>query len=82
MAYEYKMVQLPPNISVDHKVQRGNEAASYLENVVNGMAKVGWDFYRVDVVGVQVNPGCLGAILGRRQELINYYVITFRKPKS
>ena len=79
MIYEYKMIQIPPNIAVAEKGYKGTEAAHYLEKVVNEMARKGWEFYRTDSIGVQVNPGCLGMILGRKQELMDYYVISFRK---
>lgn len=33
--YEYKMIQIPPNIAVQMKAHKGNEAAAYLENVTS-----------------------------------------------
>lgn len=79
MTYTYKMIQLPPNISVDATSQTGREAADYLESVVNDMAGKGWEFLRVDSIGVQVKPGCLAALLGQGESKSLYYVITFRK---
>ncbi|PXF32493.1 hypothetical protein WH50_04205 [Pokkaliibacter plantistimulans] len=79
--FEYKMVQIPPNIAVQMKAHRGNEAAAYLENVVNEYAADGWDFHRVDSIGVQVQPGCFDALSGKKAESNSYYVITFRKEK-
>ena len=81
MAYEYKMVQVPPTIEVKAKDWRGNEAAYYLQSIANEQAAQGWEFYRVDTVGVVTRPGCLGALLGAKQTLIEYYVVTFRRPK-
>lgn len=78
MNYTYKMIQIPPNIAVGDK-ESGKEAALYLQTTVNNQARDGWEFYRVDPIGVQVNPGCLGLLMGRKQELTTYYVITFRK---
>jgi hypothetical protein len=52
MAYEYKMIQVPPTIVVKAKEERGNEAAYYLQFLANEQAAQGWDFYRVDTVGV------------------------------
>ena len=78
MPFQYKMIQIPPNISV-RGVEQGQEAAQYLENVVNGQAGQGWDFYRVDTIGVEVSPGCLMSLLGRSSEYNNYYVVSFRK---
>lgn len=79
MAYEYNMVQLPPNISVDQKLEKGNEAAVYLQNLVNSKAQSGWEFHRVDTIGVNSKPGCLGALFGNKGEFTEYYVVTFRR---
>ncbi|MEZ8745945.1 hypothetical protein AB4516_15780 [Vibrio sp. 10N.222.54.F12] len=77
--YEYKMVQIPPNIAVDMKDSQGDDAARYLENVVNQYAREGWEFHRVDTIGVQIQPGCMDALKGRKMENASYYVISFRK---
>lgn len=78
--YIYKMVQIPPNITV--REQKGAEAAAYLERVVNSHATEGWEFYRVDPVGVRVQPGCLGILMGIKEGEATYYVITFRRPAT
>ena len=78
MPYQYKMVQIPANISVSG-VERGREAAQYLENVVNQEARQGWEFYRVDEIGVEVRPGCLMALFGQKATYTQYYVVTFRR---
>lgn len=81
MSYVYKMVQAPPTISVKEKAHKGTEAAAYLESVVNEMAQQDWEFYRVDSIGVQLQPGCLGGLFGQKGSESLYYVITFRKPR-
>jgi len=81
MNYEYFMVQVPPTIQVKQKEYVGNEAAYYLQSMANQYAAQGWEFFRVDTVGVAVQPGCLAALLGQRQVVINYYVVTFRRQK-
>jgi hypothetical protein len=78
--YQYKMIQVPPNIEVLAKQHRGNEAAAYLESIVNANARDGWEFYRVDEIGVSVRPGCLAGLLGQKEAFSNYYVVSFRKP--
>lgn len=78
--YTYKMVQVPPNVSVASKGRKGNEAADYLQSVVNEMASDGWEFQRVDAIGIHVQPGCLGGMFGNTPQQEHYYVITFRKP--
>ena len=63
--YEYKMVQVPPNIVVQAEEQQGQEAAHFLQALANKWAREGWEFYRVDTVGVVTPAGCLGALLGQ-----------------
>jgi hypothetical protein len=78
-AYTYKMVQIPPSITVKDGVPVGHQAAAYLEGVVNGMAEQGWEFYRIDSIGVRVTPGCLMALIGVPATNLQYYVVTFRR---
>lgn len=76
--FEYQMVQLPSSISVDN--EQGNEAALMLQNVVNGQASQGWEFFRVDTFGVYEPPGCFGALTGDKGTTRQYHVATFRRP--
>jgi hypothetical protein len=81
----YKMVQIPPNITVAAKSLLGKApdpsqvAAQYLEAVVNRMAADGWAFHWVDAIGVTTTPGCLAGLLGHKASDATYYVVTFRK---
>jgi len=79
MSYQYKMVQVPPVIRIKAKEHQGGEAAAYLEEIVNQQAQSGWEFYRVDSIGIRMEPGCLGALLGQKAQTFEYYVVTFRK---
>ena len=79
MAYQYMMVQIPPNIVIKQKEFQGNEAAAYLQSVANEHASKGWEFYRVDTIGVVTQPGCFAALLGAKQMTLEYYVVTFRR---
>lgn len=76
--YKYKMVQVPPTITVNTKDNRSGIAAEYLENVVNEWASQGWDFHRVDVIGIDEKSG----IFGRKTDYSYCYVISFRKELS
>jgi hypothetical protein len=78
--YEYSMAQVPPNIEVRGRA-RGQEAANYLQEVCNQYGAQGWEFYRVDTIGVLHSPGCLAALFGQRSVAVDYYVITFRRPR-
>lgn len=79
----YKMIQIPPNLAVAAKSMWGAApstseiAAQYLERVVNDMAARGYAFERVDEIGVRSTPGCLAGLLGAKETMTVYYVITF-----
>lgn len=79
MGYEYKMIQAPSTIEVEEKERRGNEAAYYLQSLANEQAAQGWEFYRVDTVGVVSKPGCLASLFGAKETFYEYYVVTFRR---
>lgn len=79
--YYYKMVQVPPTIEVKASKHRGNEAAVYLQSIANEEAEEGWEFYRIDSIGVQVKAGCFDALMGKKASNTSYYVITFRRPR-
>lgn len=80
--FEYKMVQIPQNIAINEKHKTGSDAAEYLETVVNKYAQNDWEFQRIDAIGVLSKPqGCMAALTGKKEEYMNYHVITFRKQK-
>ncbi len=68
MSFQYKMIQIPQDVTVKMKDQRGNKVAVYLESIANSEAVNGWEFYRVDEVGVLARLGCLGVLFGRKAE--------------
>lgn len=78
--YTYKMVQIPPDLLIKDKRNKHTIAAEYLQNTVNQYAYEGWEFQRVDSIGVGVKPGCLAALFGAKENYQYFYVITFRKP--
>lgn len=55
---QYKMIQVPPDVSITAAGMLGRApdsrtaAAQYLETIVNGMASEGWEFFRVDTIGI------------------------------
>ncbi len=79
MSYQYKMLQVPPVIQITAKEKKGREAAAYMEEIVNEQAQAGWEFFRVDSIGIHTEPGCLASLFGKKAETLEYYVVTFRK---
>lgn len=79
--YVYKMVQVPPRIKVIANKQKGNEAADYLEAIANQYANEGWEFYRIDSIGIDEMAGCFGSMTNSKVASKTYHVITFRKER-
>ncbi|HEB87584.1 MAG TPA: DUF4177 domain-containing protein [Gammaproteobacteria bacterium] len=83
--YKYNMIQIPPNIAIAAKKLLGrapdpsSAAADYLESIVNEQAADGWEFWRVDTIGVRTSPGCIASIFGAKEIDAMYYVVSFRK---
>jgi hypothetical protein len=76
--YVYKMVQAAEHIVAAEETLKGNEAASYLEKLVNDHAAQGWEFYRIDEMLASVSSP---ALFGTRSQStpIRFHIITFRK---
>jgi len=79
MSYEYSTVSFP---STDREIGGQAQIASYLEQLVNGRASEGWEFYRVDQIGILVPPGCLAGLFGKSTEYVYTFVVIFRRPKQ
>ena len=83
--YAYKMIQVPPNIAIAAKgmfkkaPDPTTVAADYLQAIVNNEAQQGWEFHRIDVIGVRSDPGCIASLLGQKSMEVNDYVVTFRR---
>lgn len=75
--YEYKMIQLPRTFVL--KQDTGNEIADYLQRLATQHAVHGWEFHRIDSVGVAVQPGCLPAFMGVPKTMSYYNIATFRR---
>lgn len=78
--YQYKMVQIPPNVSIKAG-QSQQPAADYLQQVVDQYSQEGWDFYSIESMSVTENAGCgcLAMLLGLGPQRYHVYVIVFRR---
>ena len=79
--YEYYMVQIPSNFAVQEGQAQGHEIAAYVQEWANKLAAQGWEFYRIDSMGMTVAPGCLTALLGGGHQYTQYAIMTFRRRK-
>lgn len=79
--YDYKMVQIPRDLSVKMGKAEG-VAADYLQATINANATNGWEFYRIDNLTVTEKPGCLAGLSGQKEIFHSVGVICFRRPKN
>ena len=63
-----------------NKAETAQTVAAQLQTLIDHYASHGWDFYSVEKVGIEINPGCLGALLGHSVTYINYDQVVFRRP--
>jgi hypothetical protein len=84
--FEYKMVQVPATLTVSEAEGVQGKAAVYLQEVVGRHAVDGWEFFRVDTFHIQINAGCLAALLspllGGGSRTVTRNVVTFRRPRA
>lgn len=80
--YEYYMVQIPSNFSAREGQVQGQEIAAYVQEWANKLAAQGWEFYRIDTMGMTVAPGCLTVLLGGGQSYMQYSIMTFRRQRA
>ncbi len=76
--YEYKFVQIPQAISVK-RTSGDYAAADYIQETVDQYTKDGWEFYRIDTIGVASEPGCIASLFGAKTYYQDYAIICFRK---
>ena len=76
--YEYRMVQVAEKVVVKEENVKGNEGGAYLQAIVNGIAREGWEFYRVDEMTLAITSELFGVRMEASPS--RFYVLTFRRP--
>ncbi len=77
--YEYYMLQIPSNFAARQNTTAGNEIAAYVQDWANRLSSDGWEFYRIDTMGMTEMPGCLGGLFGGQATHTQYSIMTFRR---
>lgn len=60
--------------------ENARTVSSQLQTVVDEHVREGWEFYSIEKVGIEVQPGCLGGLLGIKATYLNFDQIIFRRP--
>jgi hypothetical protein len=80
-AYRYQVV---PFIGVirggTFTKENAQTVSSQLQEVIDAQVRQGWEFYSVEKVAIEVQPGCLGGLLGQKTSYINFDQVIFRRP--
>jgi hypothetical protein len=75
MPYEYKVV---PFIGQSRGRVSPDEVATQLEAVIRQYVALGWEFYQLSDVNIEVQPGCLAGLLGAKAQYARFDQIIFR----
>lgn len=59
--------------------ENARTVSSQLQSVIEEHVRQGWEFYSVEKVGIEVQPGCLGGLLGQKTAYINFDQVVFRR---
>lgn len=76
MSYQYKVV---PFIGRIKGGQSAADVASQLEGIINQHAGQGWEFYQLNDVNIEVQPGCIAGLLGAKVSYVQFDQVVFRK---
>ncbi len=66
LMYEYRMVQIPVNVVADAGAH-GKAGVYYMQQLVNFGAEKGWEFYRIDTLGIPQHEMSCQVITFRRE---------------
>jgi hypothetical protein len=75
MTYEYRMLPFPETL------ENRAEIATHLHEMAAEAATKGWEFYRVDTIGVDIPApkGCLAFLASAKGRVEHMHVVTFRR---
>jgi hypothetical protein len=82
MNYIYKCVPVPETITTGTvgKDSHAGAVEAY-QNIINQNAGDGWELFTTDYIYSKQNPGCLGALLGKKGEEARFKILIYRKEK-
>ncbi len=56
-------------------------AAKQLQELIATVVSEGWEFYSVETINVEVQPGCLAALQGKGPSYTPYEMVLFRRQR-
>jgi hypothetical protein len=79
MSYRYKVV---PFIGRSRGSLSASDVAQQLETTISQHASAGWEFVQLTDVNIEVQPGCLGGLLGGKVEYARFDQLIFRSEST
>jgi hypothetical protein len=61
-------------------VQDAGEVSKQLGALINQHASQGWEFTALNDVNIEIRPGCLASLFGRKVEFLPFDQVVFRRP--
>jgi hypothetical protein len=77
--YEYQVV---PFIGKIRNNQPPGEVSGQLQSLINQCAAQGWEFYELNDVNIEVQPGCLAGLFGAKTAYIQFDQVIFRRERN
>jgi hypothetical protein len=79
--YTYKVVPFIGTLKGGvFNVETAEKVSDQLQELIDTYTQQGWEFYRIDAVQIQIQPGCLASLFGQRTSWINFDQVIFRQP--
>lgn len=75
MGYQYKIV---PFIGQSRGRLSASDVATQLESVISQHAALGWEFYQLSDVNIEVQPGCIAGLFGASVQYVRFDQLIFR----
>src|SRR6266498_3595949 len=75
MKYQYKVI---PFIGQSKGRLSAEDVATQLESVISRNSALGWEFYQLSDVNIEVQPGCIAGLLGARAQYVRFDQLIFR----
>lgn len=79
MSHNYKVV---PFIGRSRGSLSASDVSQQLEAAINQHASGGWEFVQLADVNIEVQPGCLGGLLGAKVEYVRFDQLIFRSEST
>ncbi len=77
MSFQYRVI---PFIGKINNKQSAVDVSDQLEKIINEGAKEGWEFDQLNDVNIEVQPGCIAGLFGRKAEYTHFDMVVFKKP--